>query len=92
MRTARRATLDALAVSRTIVSEDDGTPVCWWWLLVKAAIVWDGAAAPGGPPKAEPGAGSAGRGAGGAALIYERLNSAVQHLRTCVLASGLPSR
>ena len=30
---------------------------------------WDGAGAPGGPPKAEPGAGSAGRGAAGAALI-----------------------
>jgi hypothetical protein len=29
----------------------------------------DGAGAPGGPPKAEPGAGSAGRGAAGAALI-----------------------
>ena len=38
---------------------------------------WDGAGVPGGPPKAEPGAGSAGRGAAGAALILVRRNSAV---------------
>ncbi len=50
---------------------------------------WDGAGAPGGAsPRPEPGAGSAGRGAAGAALIYIWLNSAVRAL--CgALCSGL---
>jgi hypothetical protein len=36
---------------------------------ISASWQWDGAGAPGGPPKAEPGAGSAGRGAAGAPLL-----------------------
>jgi hypothetical protein len=65
------AALDAVAAIRTVEAEEDGAhqhcasepsgPV----LL----SVQDGAGALGGPPMAEPGAGSAGRGAAGTALI-----------------------
>ena len=61
--------LDAAAASGTIEAEDDGlaphsSPGCrltrldWWY-----CYGWDGAGVPGGCPNAEPGAGSAGRGA-----------------------------
>jgi hypothetical protein len=43
-----------------------------------ATVQRDGAGALGGPPKAEPGAWSAGRGAAGVALIIGRRSSAVE--------------
>ena len=66
---ARRAALDAMAAIRTIESEEDGRRGLLDLACGQCWCRWDGAGAPGGPPKAEPGAGSAGRGAGGAALI-----------------------
>jgi len=46
----------------------------------------DGAGVPGGPSKAEPGAGSAGRGAAGAALIFTKGRS----IRQLTLVSEEP--
>jgi hypothetical protein len=50
-------------------SEEDGHSCLLVMAAAQCCYRRDGAGAPGEPPKAEPGAGSAGRGAAGAAVI-----------------------
>jgi hypothetical protein len=66
--------IEAAAASWTMRSEEDGSVhhlVCCRVSTTDLRLAgWDGAGAPGGAsPRPEPGAGSAGRGAAGAALI-----------------------
>jgi hypothetical protein len=92
--TALLGAIDAVAASRMIGSEKDGyhaaacvanTP----FLISSAARLGDGAGVPGGPPKAEPGAGSAGAvPRSGAALDLVRHDSATDQLDNQLTIGG----